>query len=222
MAAVLLAGGIFTRYTTFGHEIYAVGANVEAARLSGIPVGSRLILLYTVSGAMAGLAGVVYLARLNSAEAGIGTPLLLPAIAAVLIRGNIPVWWKWRSGWTDDRRNYFMIGCERNQPARHQLKLAAVGYRSNHFARCPDILVTDGARRASCLKRGDPYGMSRNEVQIHRSRFAVCRTHARSVRRKRGMHRPAISAKVLPYLPKTRPTPTLKLFALLRRLPRTS
>jgi len=84
----LLAGGIFTRYTTFGHEIYAIGANVEAARLSGIPVSSRLILLYTLSGAMAGLAGVVYLARLNSAEAGIGTPLLLPAIAAVLIGGT--------------------------------------------------------------------------------------------------------------------------------------
>ena len=84
----LLAGGIFTRYTTFGHEIYAIGANVEAARLSGIPVSSRLILLYTLSGAMAGLAGVIYLARLNSAEAGIGTPLLLPAIAAVLIGGT--------------------------------------------------------------------------------------------------------------------------------------
>ena len=88
MIAALLAGGIFTRYTTFGHEVYAIGANAEAARLSGIPVGSRLILSYTVSGAMAGLAGVVYLARLNSAEAGMGDALLLPAIAAVLIGGT--------------------------------------------------------------------------------------------------------------------------------------
>ena len=88
MIAALLAGGFFTRYTTFGHEVYAIGANAEAARLSGIPVGSRLILSYTVSGAMAGLAGVVYLARLNSAEAGIGDALLLPAIAAVLIGGT--------------------------------------------------------------------------------------------------------------------------------------
>jgi len=88
MAAGLLAGGIFTRYTTFGHEIYAIGSNAEAARLSGIPVNSRLILLYMLSGATAGLAGVVYLARLNSAEAGIGSPLLLPAIAAVLIGGT--------------------------------------------------------------------------------------------------------------------------------------
>lgn len=88
MVVAVLAGGIFTRYTTFGHEVYAIGANAEAARLSGIPVGSRLILSYTVSGAMAGLAGVVYLARLNSAEAGIGDALLLPAIAAVLIGGT--------------------------------------------------------------------------------------------------------------------------------------
>jgi ribose transport system permease protein len=88
MAASLAAGGIFTRYTTYGHEVYAIGANSEAARLSGIPVRSRLLLVYTLSGAMAGLSGVVYLARLNSAEAGIGDPLLLPAIAAVLIGGT--------------------------------------------------------------------------------------------------------------------------------------
>ena len=94
MAAALLAGGIFTRYTTFGHEIYAIGANAEVARLSGIPVGSRLILLYTLSGAMAGLAGVVYLARLNSAEAGIG-------IASVAGDRRGADWWHvvvWRRG----------------------------------------------------------------------------------------------------------------------------
>lgn len=88
MAGSLIAGGLFTRHTTWGHEIYAIGANAEAARLAGIPVRARLILVYTLSGAMAGLAGVVYLARLGSAEAGIGEPLLLPVIAAVLIGGT--------------------------------------------------------------------------------------------------------------------------------------
>ena len=87
MGACLLVGGLFTRYTTYGHDVYAIGANREVARLSGIPVRSRLMLVYTLSGAMAGLSGVVYLARLNSAEAGIGEPLLLPAVAAVLIGG---------------------------------------------------------------------------------------------------------------------------------------
>jgi ribose transport system permease protein len=88
MAGCLVAGGLFTRYTIYGHEIYAIGANSEVARLSGIPVRSRLNLVYTLSGAMAGFASVVYLARLNSAEADIGEPLMLPAIAAVLIGGT--------------------------------------------------------------------------------------------------------------------------------------
>jgi len=88
MGLVLLVGSLFTRYTTYGHEIYAIGANAEVARLSGIPVRSRLMLVYTISGAISGLTGVVYLARLNSAEAGIGDPLLLPAIASVLIGGT--------------------------------------------------------------------------------------------------------------------------------------
>jgi ribose transport system permease protein len=88
MVVGLGAGGIFTRYTTYGHEVYAIGANPEVARLSGIPVRRRLNLVYVLSGAMAGLASIVYLARLNSAEADIGEPLMLPAIAAILIGGT--------------------------------------------------------------------------------------------------------------------------------------
>jgi ribose transport system permease protein len=88
MAFGLAAGTLFVRYTTYGHEIYAIGANAEAARLSGVPVRARLNLVYTLSGAMAGLAALVYLARLNSAEADLGEPLMLPAIAAVLIGGT--------------------------------------------------------------------------------------------------------------------------------------
>jgi len=88
MAAFLFAGAVFTRYTTHGHEVFAIGANREAARLSGVPIRARLNLVYALSGATAGLAAVVYLARLNSAEADIGEPLTLPAIAAVLIGGT--------------------------------------------------------------------------------------------------------------------------------------
>ena len=88
MGLFLAAGGVFSRYTTYGHQVYAIGANAEAARLSGIPVRMRLNLVYTLSGAMAGLASIVYLARLNSAEADIGEPLLLPAVGAILIGGT--------------------------------------------------------------------------------------------------------------------------------------
>jgi ribose transport system permease protein len=88
MAACLVIGVTFTRYTTYGHEIYAIGANADAARLSGIPVRRRLNLVYTISGAMAGLSAILYLARANSADADLGEPLMLPAIAAVLIGGT--------------------------------------------------------------------------------------------------------------------------------------
>src|SRR5262245_39214362 len=88
MTVSLAALGALMRYTTYGSALYAIGANGEAARLSGVPVSGRRNLVYTISGAMAGLAAIVYLARLNSAEADIGEPLLLPAIAAVLVGGT--------------------------------------------------------------------------------------------------------------------------------------
>jgi ribose transport system permease protein len=88
MALFLLLGGLFTRRTTWGQEVYAIGANPVAARLSGIPVRRRLVLVFVVSGAMAGLASLIFLARLNSAEGDIGDSLTLPAIAAVLIGGT--------------------------------------------------------------------------------------------------------------------------------------
>ena len=88
MLAFLAAGASFARRTRWGQEVYAVGANTEATRLSGVPVHRRLVLVYAISGAMAGLASLVYLARLNSAEGDIGESLTLPAIAAVLIGGT--------------------------------------------------------------------------------------------------------------------------------------
>jgi ribose transport system permease protein len=84
----LAIGTAFAQRTTWGQEIYAIGANPIAARLSGIPVSRRLLLVYTVSGTMAGLASIIFLSRLNSAEADIGESLTLPAIAAVLIGGT--------------------------------------------------------------------------------------------------------------------------------------
>lgn len=88
MTAVLVVGTLFAQRTTWGQQVYAIGANPEAARLSGIPVRRRLVLVYALSGAMAGLASLVFLARLNSAEGDIGEAMTLPAIAAVLIGGT--------------------------------------------------------------------------------------------------------------------------------------
>lgn len=87
MVVFLLAGTIFAQRTIWGQQIYAIGANPVAARLTGIPVDRRLILVYAFSGAMAGVASIVFLARLNSAEGDIGEAMTLPAIAAALIGG---------------------------------------------------------------------------------------------------------------------------------------
>lgn len=88
MVLFLLLGSWFAQLTVWGQQIYAIGANPVAARLSGVPVYRRLILVYTFSGAMAGLASLIILARINSAQGDIGEDLTLPAIAAVLIGGT--------------------------------------------------------------------------------------------------------------------------------------
>ena len=88
MLLFLLIGVLFAQRTIWGQQIYAIGANPVAAHLSGVPVERRLVLVYTVSGAMAGLASLIILARINSAQGDIGEDLTLPAIAAVLVGGT--------------------------------------------------------------------------------------------------------------------------------------
>lgn len=85
---VWLIAALTLRYTVFGRAIYAVGANEEAARLSGIAVERNKVLVYTVSGLLAGLAGVVLASRLTVGEPNAGTLYELDAIAATLIGGT--------------------------------------------------------------------------------------------------------------------------------------
>ena len=88
MVAMWVPSYLLLRHTTFGRSLYAVGANQEAARLSGIKKDQTLMLAYTLSGLLAAAAGLVFVARLNASEAGMGANLLLPAIAAVVIGGT--------------------------------------------------------------------------------------------------------------------------------------
>ncbi|MGH3111724.1 MAG: sugar ABC transporter permease [Gaiellaceae bacterium] len=75
--------------TTFGRHVYAVGGSAEAARRAGINVGRIRIMVFMISGLMAGMGGVIFAARLNSVDlnAGGGT-LLLDAISAAVIGGT--------------------------------------------------------------------------------------------------------------------------------------
>jgi ribose transport system permease protein len=80
MLFFLALAALFAGRTIWGQQVYALGSNPVAARFSGVPVKRRLVLVYTLSGLMAGLGSLVFLARLNSAEGDIGEPLTLPAV----------------------------------------------------------------------------------------------------------------------------------------------
>ena len=88
MLATLAICSLVLRRTIFGRYVYAMGANREAARLSGIRIRRNLLLVYSVSGLISAFAGLVYVSRINGVESSIGEPLLLPALAAVCIGGT--------------------------------------------------------------------------------------------------------------------------------------
>ena len=75
------------RYTRYGKFTYAIGANPQAARVSGINVARHLIVVYTIAGTLSGLAGIVTSARAVSGQAGMGMMYELDAIAAAVIGG---------------------------------------------------------------------------------------------------------------------------------------
>ena len=89
MIAALLVLTFLAKRTTFGRHVYAVGGSAEAARRAGINVARVRLIVFMISGAMAGIGGVVLAARLNSVDlnAGGGT-LLIDAIAAAVIGGT--------------------------------------------------------------------------------------------------------------------------------------
>lgn len=73
---------------TFGRYVYAIGGNIEAARLSGVPVGRVLLAVYTVCGALAGLGGVVLASQLAAGDPKFGLMYELEVIAAVVVGGT--------------------------------------------------------------------------------------------------------------------------------------
>ncbi|KQT51331.1 hypothetical protein ASG43_21155 [Aureimonas sp. Leaf454] len=87
LALLVVCAVVLTR-TPFGRSLYAIGSNEDAARLSGVPVRAYTTAVYVISGAVSGLAGLVYASQLS-----IGTPIAgqgyeLDAIAAVVVGGT--------------------------------------------------------------------------------------------------------------------------------------
>ncbi len=84
---IAIAAWVFLERTYIGRELYAVGGNAEAARLAGIPINRRIVLAYVVSGACAGVVGLIEASRLTSGTADSVSGWELIAIAAAVIGG---------------------------------------------------------------------------------------------------------------------------------------
>jgi ribose transport system permease protein len=85
LATVILFG---LRRSGYGRLLYAVGDNETAARLAGVRIGAVLVVLYLISGVLAGIAGLVYAGVIGSATGRLVDPYLLPSVAAVVIGGT--------------------------------------------------------------------------------------------------------------------------------------
>jgi len=88
MLALTAVFVVVTKRTRFGRHLYAVGGNERAARLTGLNVSRIKLAVYTLAGALAGVAGLIVTARLDSAQPNAGLGYELDSIAAVVIGGT--------------------------------------------------------------------------------------------------------------------------------------
>jgi ribose/xylose/arabinose/galactoside ABC-type transport system permease subunit len=88
-AAAFILAWLCLAHTTFGRHVYALGDNHEAARLMGLNTGPVIIAVYTLSGALSGVAGVILASRLGAGQPVAGTAWELDAIAAVVVGGTL-------------------------------------------------------------------------------------------------------------------------------------
>jgi rhamnose transport system permease protein len=86
-AVLAIIFGLVLHRTTFGRYCFSIGNNENATLYSGVPVARIKIILFTVSGFMAGLAGLVLAARFGSTRPDIGTGLELAVITAAVLGG---------------------------------------------------------------------------------------------------------------------------------------
>jgi ribose/xylose/arabinose/galactoside ABC-type transport system permease subunit len=88
MILTFFASHIILTRTRFGRYVYAVGGNIEAARLAGIRTGRVLVNVYVLSGTLAALSGILLASRMNSGQPNAGVSYELDVIAAVVVGGT--------------------------------------------------------------------------------------------------------------------------------------
>ncbi len=85
--AMFLVVMVFLRWTSFGRQIYAVGSNAEAAKISGINIDRVKTIVYTINGGIAGLAGAMFTSMYATAQGNMATGVEMDVIAACVIGG---------------------------------------------------------------------------------------------------------------------------------------
>ena len=84
---IVVIVGVFLRYTKTGRSLYAVGSNAEAAEMRGVHINRVRVLAHTICGALAGLAGVIWLGRFGSIDSGAAAGEEMYVIAACVMGG---------------------------------------------------------------------------------------------------------------------------------------
>jgi len=84
---IFIAAFYFLKYTRTGRKVYAVGSNMEAARISGIDVDRILVMVYTIMGTISGLCGVLWVSKYASAQGDTASGYEMTVIAACVIGG---------------------------------------------------------------------------------------------------------------------------------------
>jgi rhamnose transport system permease protein len=87
IAVVIGIGAYYLRTFRSGRDLYAIGSNPEAARLAGLKVGRRVFTAFAVSGAIAGVAGVLWAAQYGTIDSTAGTGYELQVVSAVVVGG---------------------------------------------------------------------------------------------------------------------------------------
>jgi ribose/xylose/arabinose/galactoside ABC-type transport system permease subunit len=86
---VLVLGSLLSRYTKFGRTVYAIGGNESSAVMMGLPVTKSKVLIYTMSGFLSALGGIVFTIHLASGKPHNALGLELDVIASVVIGGTL-------------------------------------------------------------------------------------------------------------------------------------
>ena len=131
IAAIVIYSAVL-RFTPFGRYVYAIGGNEEAARLSGIDVGKVKIATYAISGLLAGIAAVLYVAQYRQGKPDAGAGLELDAIAAVVIGGTSLMGGRGGMAGTFCRRADLRPALQHPSAPQHQLEPSARAEGTDH------------------------------------------------------------------------------------------